>query len=82
MLFSYFPVGGKSGTLKKWYGNEKPYVFAKSGSLSNNYNLSGYLVTKKGTVLIFSYMNNHFKESSSEIKKVMEKTLFEIYNKY
>ncbi len=68
-LFSYFPV-------------EDKHVFAKSGSLSNNYNLSGYLVTKKGTVLIFSYMNNHFKESSSEIKKVMEKTIKEIYNKY
>jgi len=81
-LFGYFPVGGKSGTIEKWYGNEKPYVFAKSGSLSNNYNLSGYLVTKKGTMLIFSYMNNHFKESSSEIKKAMEKTLFEIYNRY
>ncbi|MCF6278839.1 MAG: D-alanyl-D-alanine carboxypeptidase [Flavobacteriaceae bacterium] len=81
-LFTYFPVGGKSGTLKKWYGNEKPYIFAKTGSLSNNYNLSGYLVTKKGTVLIFSYMNNHFKESSSEIKKTMEITLKEIYNKY
>jgi len=81
-LFSYFPVGGKSGTLKKWYGNDKPYVYAKSGSLSNNYNLSGYLVTKKGTVLIFSYMNNHFKESSSDIKRDIEKTLKEIYKKY
>lgn len=81
-LFRYFPVGGKSGTLKKWYGNEKPYVYAKTGSLSNNHNLSGYLITKKGTILIFSYMNNHFKESSSEIKNAMKKTLFEIYNKY
>ena len=81
-LFSYFPVGGTSGTLKNWYGNEKPYVYAKSGSLSNNYNLSGYIITKKGTTLIFSYMNNHFKESSSEIKKEIEKTLRKIYDNY
>jgi D-alanyl-D-alanine carboxypeptidase/D-alanyl-D-alanine-endopeptidase (penicillin-binding protein 4) len=69
-LFNYFQ------------NDDESYVFAKSGSLSNNYNLSGYLVTKKGTMLIFSYMNNHFKESSSEIKKEIKKTLREIYNKY
>ena len=69
-LFGYFPV------------EDNPTIFAKSGSLSNNYNLSGYLVTKKGEVLIFSYINNHFKESSSEIKKTIDKTLREIFNKY
>ena len=69
-LFSYFP------------NKEKTFVFAKSGSLSNNYNLSGYLITKKGTLLIFSYMNNHFKESSSEVKNRISETIQEIYNKY
>lgn len=81
-LFSYFPVGGKSGTLKKWYKGKKPYVYAKSGTLSNNYNLSGYLVTKKGKVLIFSSMNNHFKIPLSEVKTDLEQTLFKIYNTY
>lgn len=81
-LLSYFPVGGESGTLKNWYGNNKPFVFAKSGSLSNNYNLSGYLITKKGTLLIFSYMNNHYKIKTSEVKNNIEKTLKLIYNHY
>ncbi len=81
-LLGYFPVGGESGTLKKWYANDKPYVFAKSGSLSNNYNLSGYLITKKGTVLIFSAMNNHYKIPTSKLKLEIEKTLKEIYNSY
>jgi len=81
-LLNYFPVGGESGTLKNWYGNTKPFVFAKSGSLSNNYNLSGYLITKKGTLLIFSYMNNHYKIATSEVKSNMEKTLKIIYNHY
>lgn len=81
-LLQYFAVGGKTGTLQKWYGNKKPFVYAKSGSLSNNYNLSGYLITKKGTFLLFSYMNNHFKESSSKIKKDIQKTLLKIYNTY
>ncbi len=81
-LLNYFPVGGESGTLKNWYDNNTPYVFAKSGTLSNNYSLSGYLITKKGTVLIFSYMNNHYKIPTSEVKKEMEIVLKEIYKNY
>ncbi len=81
-LFAYFPIGGDSGTLKNYYKNEKPYIYAKSGTLSNNYNLSGFLVTKKGTVLIFSFMNNHFQGSSSNRKNEMNDFLKRLYNKY
>ena len=81
-LLDYFPVGGETGTLKNWYANNKPFVYAKSGSLSNNYNLSGYLITKKETLLIFSYMNNHYRISTSELKQRIEKTLKRIYNSY
>lgn len=81
-LFSYFPVGGKSGTIKNYYKNGEPYIYAKSGTLSNNYSLSGYLVTKKGTVLIFSYMNNHFKGSSSNRKKEMNDFFMQLYERY
>ena len=72
-LFSLLPAGGSSGTLKDWYaGEDKPYVYAKSGTLGNNYNLSGYLITRKGKVLIFSFMNNHFRKPTSEIKGQMQ----------
>ena len=81
-LLNYFPVGGKTGTLKKWYANDKPFVYAKSRSLSNNYNLSGYLITKKGTFLIFSYMNNHYRIPTSSVKQDIENTLKMIYNNY
>lgn len=81
-LLSYFPIGGKTGTLRNWYANETPYVYAKSGTLSNNYSLSGFLITKKGTVLIFSYMNNHYRLSNSQIRTQMQEHLLEIYNKY
>lgn len=81
-LFAYLPVGGDSGTLKNYYKNEKPYIYAKSGTLSNNYNLSGFLVTKKGTVLIFSFMNNHYHGSSSNRKNEMNDFLKKLYNKY
>jgi D-alanyl-D-alanine carboxypeptidase/D-alanyl-D-alanine-endopeptidase (penicillin-binding protein 4) len=81
-LLDYFPVWGKTNTLNGWYRNEKPFVFAKSGSLSNNYCLSGYLITKKGTLLIFSSMNNHYMQSTSEVKKSIEEVLKKVYEKY
>ena len=81
-LFDYFPAGGERGTLEKYFVNNKPYVYAKTGTLSNNFNLSGYLVTKKGTVLIFSYMNNHYKGNASDRKKEMEVFFKKLYNSY
>lgn len=72
-LFNLFPIGGKSGTLKKWYaGNPKPYIYAKSGTLGNGYSLSGYLITNSGKTLIFSFMNNHFRNPRTEVKKRMQ----------
>ncbi len=76
-LFNLFPAAGKSGTIKKWYaGDSTPYIYAKSGSLSNNHSLSGYLITNSGETLIFSFMNNHYRTSTSEVKKRMQ-TVFE-----
>ena len=75
-LFSLLPAGGISGTISGSYkGQGKPFVFAKTGSLSNNHCLSGYVVTNKGNTLIFSFMNNHFVEGSAVIKKEMNKVL-------
>ncbi|WP_142784636.1 D-alanyl-D-alanine carboxypeptidase/D-alanyl-D-alanine-endopeptidase [Changchengzhania lutea] len=75
-LFNLFPVGGKSGTLKKYYsGNEKPYIYAKSGTVGNNYSLSGYLITNSGKMLIFSFMNNHYTNPTGEVKKHMQSVL-------
>jgi len=76
-LLNYLSDNDETDTL-----NPKIFVYAKSGSLSNNYNLSGYLITKKGTVLIFSYMNNHYQIPTSKIKNTIHKTLKLIYNNY
>lgn len=75
-LFEWFPAGGRSGTLKNWFSQpEAAYIFAKSGTLSNNYCLSGYLVTKKNKVLIFSFMNNHFRQPTARVKEEMQRLL-------
>ncbi len=82
-LLSIFPAGGKSGTIENWYaGDTKPYVFAKTGTLSNNHNLSGYLRTSSGKLLVFSIMHNHYTIPVSEVKKEMEQMLRKLYNKF
>lgn len=75
-LFNLFPSGGEFGTLKNWYaGNSKPYIYAKSGTLGNNYSLSGYLITNSGKTFIFSFMNNHYTKPTNEVKKNMQTVL-------
>ncbi|HEY0652793.1 MAG TPA: D-alanyl-D-alanine carboxypeptidase [Chryseosolibacter sp.] len=81
-LFPLLATGGVSGTIKNWYKADKPYIFGKTGSLSNVHCLSGYLVTKSGKTLIFSFMNNNFVESTSKVRTHMQELLKMIYEKY
>jgi len=81
-LFAMLATGGKSGTLENWYKSDTPYIYGKTGTLRNNHCLSGFLLTKKGSTLIFSFMNNNYNSSSSNIKKEMEKILWQLHEKY
>jgi serine-type D-Ala-D-Ala carboxypeptidase/endopeptidase (penicillin-binding protein 4) len=78
-IFNLFPAGGVSGTLKNQFKAEEPYVYAKTGTLSNNHSLSGYLITKKGRILIFSFMNNNYTVPTSQIKSKMEEILKSVH---
>jgi D-alanyl-D-alanine carboxypeptidase/D-alanyl-D-alanine-endopeptidase (penicillin-binding protein 4) len=79
-----FPAGGVSGTLADWYPGEegRPYLFAKTGGLANCHSLSGYIVTKRGRVVVFSWMNNQFTGPAAPVRKAMEKMLVAIYEAY
>ena len=75
-IFRIFPTGKKEGTIKNWYA---PYVHAKTGTLSNRHCLSGYIETKKGKTLIFSFMHNNYITSSTPLKEEMQKILHFIH---
>jgi len=76
-LLSLFPAGGMNGTVANWYKGKdgKPYVFAKTGSMSGVHCLSGYVVTKRGKTLIFSFMHNNFVDSNKPWKEEMQRIL-------
>jgi len=78
-IFKIFPTGKKEGTIKNWYA---PYVHAKTGTLSNKHCLSGYLTTRKGKTLLFSFMHNNYVTSSTPLKEEMQKVLHFIHMKY
>lgn len=80
-LFSLLSTGGQRGTLRNYYKSETPYVFGKTGSLSNNHCLSGYIVTKKGNTYIFSFMNSNFVKPGNEVRTMMQSILNDIHEK-
>lgn len=82
-LFGIFPMWGPTSTVEKWEDpSTEPFLFAKSGSFGNNYNLSGYVKTKSGKLLIFSFMNNHFTVPSIEVRNTIYDSLKKLYETY
>lgn len=81
-LMEIVAIGGKSGTIEKWYATDPPYIYGKTGTLRHNHILSGMLIAKSGKMLLFAYMNNHYQSGSSIVKEEMEHVLRDIYEKY
>lgn len=82
-LFSMLPAGGKTGTLRNAYPKtDSPFVFAKTGSLSGVHNQSGYIVTKKGKLLLYSFMNNNYVETTADVRKEMVRVMTFIHENF
>lgn len=73
LLFDSLPCVFEPGVL---------HLFAKSGTLHNNFNLSGYLIEKSRRILLFSYMNNHFLRSRQAIELEVITFLKQLYEHF
>ena len=81
-LFTLLPAAGQSGTLRSLSMSGKPYVFAKSGSMTGVYNLSGYVLTRQNKLLYFSIMHNNFTQTVSEMRRRTAELLKEIHERF
>lgn len=73
------PTGG-TGTLSSYYKEDNGFIFAKTGSLSGVVALSGYLITKKDHLLIFSILVNN--NNDPVVRRKIEKVIHWIRDRY
>lgn len=83
-LHNLLPAGGVSGTLKNAYetDNGQPFVWAKTGTLSNVHLQGGFFVTRKGKKYIYSFINNNFMIPTADIRKEMGRIITHFHNNY
>ncbi|MCH7409905.1 D-alanyl-D-alanine carboxypeptidase [Belliella sp. DSM 111904] len=81
-LIRLLPQGGINGTLKNNYKAPTPYVFAKTGTISNNHCLVGIIRSNSNRYYAFALMNNNYLNKASEIRSEMEKVLLFIKNNF
>jgi D-alanyl-D-alanine carboxypeptidase/D-alanyl-D-alanine-endopeptidase (penicillin-binding protein 4) len=74
--------GANEGTLAGLYKGYEGNIFAKTGTLSNNVALSGYLITRRNKTLLFSVLVNNHQATAASIRKQIEKFLTSIIDKY
>lgn len=77
-ISTIFPTGG-SGTLSGYYKELNGKLFAKTGTLSGQVALSGFLETAKGTPLIFSVLVNNHQTSATTVRRAVEQFLLQVY---
>jgi len=78
-LLSLLAAGGHQGTLRKRYHDAAgPWVWGKTGTLSNNLNVCGYLRTRSGRLLAFSFLNNNHVADSGDMRNEVERVLRQV----
>jgi hypothetical protein len=80
-LTTILATGGE-GTISNYFIKDRGFIYAKTGTLSNNCALSGFLITKSGKCIIFSILANNFITGATPVRKAVERFLDEIREKY
>ena len=82
-LLSLLAAGGGPGSLRRAYHDARgPWVWGKTGTLTGTHNLSGYLRTKSGRLLAFSFLNNNYVLPTSAVRQEMERVLAEVRQRW
>jgi D-alanyl-D-alanine carboxypeptidase/D-alanyl-D-alanine-endopeptidase (penicillin-binding protein 4) len=80
-LKNILPTGGE-GSLSAYYQRDAGFIFAKTGTLSNHSALSGFIITKKNKLLIFSILANQYATRATPVRRAVEKFLTAIREKH
>ncbi len=80
-LKTILPTGGQ-GTLKNYYNSDSSFIYAKTGSLSNQITLSGFLITRQNKLLVFSLLTNNAMGDGWKVRRAYELFLKGIRDKY
>jgi D-alanyl-D-alanine carboxypeptidase/D-alanyl-D-alanine-endopeptidase (penicillin-binding protein 4) len=74
--------GANEGTLEGLYKGYEKHIYAKTGTISNNLALSGYVTTRKNRHLIFSILVNNHQAPNTLIRKGIEGFITSIIDRY
>ncbi len=80
-LKEIFPTNN-DGTLRNYYVSDNAYIWAKTGTLSGVVALSGYLITKKEKLLLFSVLVNNHRANATDVRRAVEQFLVGVREKY
>lgn len=73
--------GSGDGTLANYYQPLKGYLFAKTGTLSGQVAFSGYLITRKSKLIIFSILVGNHQSTGTAIRRGVEKFLVDVWER-
>jgi len=80
-IMIYFPEIKAASKRLSFFDQENEFkVFAKTGTLSNNLSLSGYIF-KGEKLILFSFMVNHHNRSLMDIQKAMGKIITKVLDR-
>ncbi len=80
-LKAIFP-GAAEGSLRNYFAADKGYIFAKTGSLTGQIALSGFLITPKNKLLTFSVLVNNHQGSAAAVRRTVADFLIDVRRKY
>jgi D-alanyl-D-alanine carboxypeptidase/D-alanyl-D-alanine-endopeptidase (penicillin-binding protein 4) len=73
--------GSGQGTLRGYYMQDSGFIFAKTGTLQGQVALSGYLITPRNKLLVFSVLVNNFQGSATDVRRSVENFLHDVRRK-